>query len=106
MRPLTRYLIQITIGLALILCVAYGRTVSQADNVMELYGFPFVWGSHQTVSLAGPMDDWSLNIWNLWADLGFWVLVLIVSPSIIGRFSFVSCDTCERSRLSGIRSRE
>ena len=44
------------------------------------FGFPFPWLLHQTVSIAGSVDIWSVQVLNLMVDYVFW---LIISATIV-----------------------
>ena len=74
---------QIVASILAIIAITYGRLVSFPDAVHRLYGLPFNWGTHQLVSIAGPVDIWSINITNLVINLGFWMLILIVAPLLL-----------------------
>ena len=50
------------------------------DFVILNFGFPFPWLLHQTVSIAGSVDIWSVQVLNLMVDYVFW---LIISATIV-----------------------
>jgi hypothetical protein len=76
---------QVTISILAIIAITYGRLVNFPDAVHRLYGFPLNWGTHQLVSIAGPVDIWSINLTNLTFDLAFWMLILLVIPTIVSK---------------------
>jgi len=45
------------------------------DFVHWKYGFPLLWLTHQTVSIAGPVDKWFLDLGALLADVLFWMII-------------------------------
>lgn len=48
------------------------------DLTMIRYGFPLVWLSHQTMSIAGPTNVWSFDWTSLILDFTFWYLISII----------------------------
>ena len=56
------------------------ETISVPDAVEIKYGFPLFWLHHQTGSIAGPVDIWSVQ----WASLVIdFVLWFIISAAIV-----------------------
>ena len=45
--------------------------VDVPDLTVTRFGFPLVWLSHQTMSIAGPTDVWSFEKTNLILDFAF-----------------------------------
>ena len=43
------------------------------DFVHWKYGFPLLWLTHQTSSIAGPVDEWFLDPGALLVDLLLWI---------------------------------
>ena len=80
-----KLLIQGIVSLVAITGIAYGRLFSVPDAVSRLYGLPLNWGVHQLVTIAGPVDIWSVNVTYLVFDLAFWILILLIIPIIIDR---------------------
>ena len=78
-------IIQTMIAILAIIGIVYGRLESFPDASSRLYGLPFKWGIHQLVSIAGPVDVWRVNLTNLTFDLAFWMLIILVIPSIVSR---------------------
>ena len=73
-------LIQVLVAVVMIVAMVYGRNVSYPDNVHVLHGFPLVWGTHQLVTIAGPVDFWYVSTVNLVVDLVFWVSLILITP--------------------------
>ena len=76
---------QLTISILAIIAITYGRLVNFPDAVHRIYGLPLNWGTHQLVSIAGPVDIWSINLTNLTFDLAFWMLIILVIPTLVSR---------------------
>lgn len=89
-----KVIIQVVTSLILIFCIVFGRIISIPDNVQKLHGLPLVWGIHQLVTIAGPVDTWSINIFKLALDLIIWLTIIIISPILYDRFKIVSCEKC------------
>lgn len=75
---------QILIAGIMIIALVVGRPVSYPDNVHTLHGFPLAWGTHQLVTIAGPVDTWYVSITNLIIDLVFWVGLILIIPYLMG----------------------
>jgi hypothetical protein len=73
-------IIQVLVAVVMLVAIVYGRKVSFPDNVHVLHGFPLVWGTHQLVTIAGPVDFWYVNTVNLIVDLVFWVGLILITP--------------------------
>jgi hypothetical protein len=67
----------------MLFALLYGRPVNYPDNVNNQHGLPMVWGTHQLVTIAGPVDYWMVNITNLAIDLVIWVAIILIVPSIV-----------------------
>ena len=80
-----KLLIQSIVSVVAIIGIAYGRLFSVPDAVSRLYGLPLRWGVHQLVSIAGPVDVWSVNVTYLVFDLTFWMLVLLATSIVKDR---------------------
>ena len=48
---------------------------SVPDLVILTFGFPLPWLFHQTVSIAGSVDIWSIQSLSLLFDYGFWLII-------------------------------
>lgn len=45
------------------------------DYVHADYGFPFIWATHTTITIAGPVDRWNVDLAKLFLDIGIWLSV-------------------------------
>jgi len=45
------------------------------DFVHTDYGFPVVWATHTTITFAGPVNSWSVNVLNLIVNITVWMSV-------------------------------
>jgi hypothetical protein len=72
-------------SVAMIVFMVYGFTVSMPDNVYTRHGLPFAWGKHQQVTIAGPVDTWSVELKALLGDLVFWSAVTMTGPLMLTR---------------------
>ena len=43
------------------------------DYVHTDYGFPFIWATHTTISIAGPVNNWNIDLVNLFLDIIVWL---------------------------------
>jgi uncharacterized membrane-anchored protein len=71
--------------IAMIVFTVYGLTTSMPDNVYTRHGLPFAWGTHQTVTIAGPVDTWTVRLNTLVGDLVFWSAVALTGPLMLTR---------------------
>ena len=78
-------ILQSAVALLALAAIVFGRPVSMPDNVHTLHGLPLNWGTHQLVTIAGPVDMWRVNIVNLAIDLVIWFAAVILVPSILER---------------------
>ena len=76
-------LIQILCSIVAVAAIVYGSKFSVPDAESISYGFPFNWGLHQLMTIAGPVDIWDVNITNLTIDIGFWLLIIIATPILL-----------------------
>ena len=72
-------------SIAMIVFTVYGFTESMPDNVYTRHGLPFTWGWHQTVTIAGPVDTWTVRLNALIGDLVFWSAVALTGPLMLAR---------------------
>jgi hypothetical protein len=75
----------VAVSVAMIVFMVYGFTVSMPDNVYTRHGLPFTWGKHQQVTIAGPVDTWSVELKALLGDLVFWSAVTMTGPLMLTR---------------------
>ena len=77
---------QVIVAIVIIVVMVVGRPVSMPDNVQNLHGFPMIWGTHQLVTIAGPVDTWMVSINALIIDLVLWLAILIMAPVAVGYY--------------------
>jgi hypothetical protein len=58
---------------AMCLGLLVGFTYNWPDYVHVDYGLPLTWGTNTLSTFAGPVDNWIVNILNLFVDLIFWL---------------------------------
>lgn len=63
-----------------IISLIYYENESMSDLEIFKYGFPIPWLFHQTISIIGPIDIWSVEWLTLFINLAFWG---IISTAII-----------------------
>ena len=78
-------LTQIIIAVIGLAATAYGTRVNFPDAVHIKYGLPFEWGVHTIVTIAGPANDWRVNINSLLLDFALWFILIISAGLFIGR---------------------
>jgi hypothetical protein len=42
------------------------------------YGLPFFWLFHQTISIVGPVDIWSVQWLNFALNFIFWIIISVI----------------------------
>jgi hypothetical protein len=70
-----------------LLAMVWGSTYSVPDLVRVSYGLPLNWGVNTVVTIAGSVDNWSINIMFLAVDFVFWFAVLLVVQYLLHRQS-------------------
>ena len=70
----------------LLMSILYGFRVTYPDNIHVWYGLPLRWGTHQLITIAGPVDRWSVNLMSLFIDLIIWLAVIVVAPELVKRW--------------------
>jgi len=78
-------IIQSICSILAVIGISYGSKFSVPDAVSISYGFPFSWSVHQLVTIAGPVDIWSVYMGFLVIDLGIWLLLILVLPIIANK---------------------
>jgi hypothetical protein len=76
---------RVVLGVLTVAAVTYGWMTSYPDNVNLSYGVPLRWGTHQLITIAGPVDVWRVDLSALLIDLLIWVTLLIVVPMYVER---------------------
>ncbi len=71
---------QTAVAIVMIIALMAGRPVNIPDNVQNIHGFPMIWGTHQLVTFAGPVDTWMVSVNALIIDLVVWLAILIITP--------------------------
>ncbi len=65
--------------LACLVTVSFGVLVSfhynWPDFVHTDYGFPFVWATHTTTTIAGPVDKWNVKPTELFLNIVIWLSI-------------------------------
>lgn len=74
---------QLIVAIISIGALAAGRPMSVPDARANLHGLPLTWGVHQLVTIAGPVDTWSVNLVNLVIDLAIWFIIFLAIPLIL-----------------------
>jgi hypothetical protein len=62
------------------------ETDSVPDLVMTRYGFPFSWLHHQTVSIAGAVEVWTIHWFFLGGDVIAWFVMSAIIVSVVTRY--------------------
>jgi len=75
----------IVLGVLVVAALTYGWTTSYPDNVYASYGLPLRWGTHQLITIAGPVDVWRVDVTSLFIDLVVWLALMVVTPVFIER---------------------
>jgi len=70
-------------SIMMIVCTVYGFTVSMPDNVYTRHGLPFTWGKHQMVTIAGPVETWTVELNAMLGDLIFWSAITLTGPLLL-----------------------
>jgi len=78
--------IQIAASIVMIIALVAGRPINVPDNVADLHGFPIVWGTHQLVTIAGPVDTWRVSITMLIVDLVIWLAIIVALPLLVEKY--------------------
>ena len=69
-------LFSLVFGILLTLAsIIHNELRSVPDLVIVKFGFPLPWLLHQTVSIAGSVDIWSVQVLNLMIDYVFWLII-------------------------------
>jgi len=56
-----------------------GFNYNWPDNVHADYGLPLTWATNTTSTIVGPVNLWSVNLFNLLVDLVFWLGIMIAA---------------------------
>lgn len=77
-KSLVSIVISVAWAIASVVAMTYGTLLNWPDNVHTDYGFPLTFATHTTSTFVGAVDNWSLDLGALSADLSFWFLGMIV----------------------------
>ncbi len=58
------------------MALLFGFTYNWPDFVHVDYGLPFTWATNTLSTFAGAVDQWTVNLSNLLADLIFWLGIM------------------------------
>ncbi len=61
----------------------WGITYNWPDFVHVDYGLPLVWATNAQSTIAGPVNQWSVNIATLLIDLVFWIAIMIAATTVL-----------------------
>jgi len=74
---------QLIMAVLSIIALTVGRPMNVPDARANLHGLPLIYGVHQLVTIAGPVDTWSVNLFNLVIDLVIWLMIVLMTPLIL-----------------------
>ena len=69
----------------IIMCAAllFEFTYNWPDFVHVDYGLPLTWATNTQSTIAGPVDQWSVNTSNLLIDLIFWLGIMTTAITVL-----------------------
>ena len=70
--------IAIVWAIASFVAMTYGVLVSWPDYVHTNFGLPFTFATHTSITIAGPVDRWDMDVNALAMDLAFWLIGMTV----------------------------
>ena len=79
-RSATLALVAIAIvwAVASLVAMTYGVLVIWPDYVHTNFGLPFTFATHTSITIAGPVDRWDMDLNALAMDLAFWLVGMTV----------------------------
>ena len=79
------YILTFMIGWLIITATVllWGITYNWPDFVHVDYGLPLVWATNVQSTIAGPVNQWSVNIANLFIDLVFWIAIMVAGTTFL-----------------------
>jgi hypothetical protein len=79
------YILTFMIGWLIITATVllWGITYNWPDFVHVDYGLPLVWATNVQGTIAGPVNQWKVNIANLFIDLVFWIAIMIAGTTFL-----------------------
>ena len=84
---MNKRVIQFIASVIVLAALVVGRPVSYPDNVHTVHGFPFVWGTHQLVTIAGSVDYWMVSQITLALDTALWLTILMMLPDLVENYN-------------------
>lgn len=66
-----------------ILALLWGFRFDWPDAVHINYGVPLVWAIHTLSTIAGPVDEWMVDLFALLVDLIFWLGIMVVAVALM-----------------------
>lgn len=60
-----------------------GLPYNWPDNTHVDYGLPLTWATNTTSTIVGPVNLWSVNLFNLFVDLVFWLGIMIAIVAVM-----------------------
>lgn len=76
---------KVILAIIMIFNITYGVTTKNPDDFHISYGVPLSWGTNQQVTIAGPVDTWSINMSNLVLDMVFWITLVLALDIVYER---------------------
>jgi hypothetical protein len=62
------------------------ETETIPDSIVTRHGLPFFWLHHQTSSIAGPVNIWSVQWASLVIDFALWFIISAAIVYMLGRY--------------------
>jgi len=87
MRPVVGYVVIAGTVVVALFAMLWGWRYSVPDLLRLSYGLPLSWGVNTLETIAGPVDNWSVDLVSLAVDLVFWFVTLIAAQFLAFRRS-------------------
>jgi len=87
MRPILGYVVIAGAVVVALFAMLWGWRYSVPDLLRLSYGLPLSWGVNTLETIAGPVDNWSVDLVSLAVDLVFWFVTLIAAQFLASRRS-------------------
>ena len=82
MLGLKAWMIPVLVAVVGVIAILWGFEYAVPDLGLSKYGFPLIWGVNTTITIAGPVDRWSVDITALLIDISVWFSLILVSAYI------------------------
>ncbi len=80
-------LFSLLLGIVLTLVSTIRYEIYSVPDAEEVrYGLPFFWLHHQTSSIAGAVDIWSVQWLNFTIDFVFWFIISVLIIFVLNRY--------------------